>query len=71
MACIYKVNNKINNKCYVGFNNMKKIVDQYGVMYDSAFAAAKEFGVSHQRIRKAVKIGSPIGGVLLHYKDGV
>ena len=56
---------------HVRFNNMKKIVDQYGVMYDSAFAAAKEFGVSHQRIRKAVKMGTPVGGVFMYYKDEV
>jgi group I intron endonuclease len=54
---------------HVRFNNKKKIVDQYGIEYESAFAAAKEFGVTHQRIRRAVKTGSLVGGVKLTYKE--
>lgn len=51
------------------FSHKKKIVDEYGVMYDSAFDAAKEFSVSHQRIRKAVKTGARVSGVLLRYVE--
>ncbi len=54
---------------HVRFNNRKTIVDQYGIVYDSAFTAAKEFGVSHQRIRKAVKTGAPVGGIFLYYGE--
>lgn len=54
---------------HIRFNNKKIIVDQYGVLYDSAFAAAREFGVSHQRIRKAVKTGAPVGGIFLYYGE--
>ncbi len=49
------------------YSNMKKIVDQNGIMYENAFEAAREFEVSSARIRHAVKNGGKVKGTRLYY----
>lgn len=51
------------------FKNMKPIVDTNGNIYESAFEAAREFDVSPQRIRRAVKGGGRVKGCELMYVE--
>lgn len=45
------------------FELKRKLRDETGMVYESAFDAAEAFGVSHQRIRAAVKTGGTVAGL--------